>query len=72
MVVCVGWAQKKDVYRRGGKVRRCCLGDRIYSISCRSSYFAPGCYKEKDEMHQDDMKKRIINSFYSSNRSCEK
>ena len=28
--------------RREGKGRRCCLGDRIESIPCRASYFAPG------------------------------
>ena len=40
---------KKDVYRRKGKCRRCCLGDIIYSIPCRFSYFSPGWYEEKDE-----------------------
>ena len=29
---------KKDLYRREGKGRRCCLGDRIDSIPCRTSY----------------------------------
>ena len=31
----------KDKYRREGKGRgrRCCLGDRIDSIPCRTSYF---------------------------------
>ena len=28
---------KKDLYRREGKGRRCCLGDRIDQISCRFS-----------------------------------
>ena len=32
----------KDLYRREGKGRRCCLGERIDSIPCRASYFAPG------------------------------
>ena len=31
-----------EKYRIKGKGRRCCLGDRIYKISCRASYFAPG------------------------------
>ena len=44
---------------REGKGRHCCLEDRIYSIPCRASYFAPGWYEEKDELHQDDMKKRM-------------
>ena len=43
----------KDLYRRKGKGRRCCLGDRIYSIPCHLSI-----------LHQDDMKK-IMNSSYS-------
>ena len=34
--------QKKDLYRKEGKGRRCCLGDRIYSILCHASYFGPG------------------------------
>ena len=33
--------QKKDLYRREGKSRRCFWGDRIASISCRATYFAP-------------------------------
>ena len=31
---------KKDKYRRKGKGRRCCLGNRLYSIPCSASYFA--------------------------------
>ena len=34
---------RKDLYTEGeGKGRRCCLGDSIYSIPCRASYFATG------------------------------
>ena len=35
--------QTTSLYRREdkGRARRCCLRDRIYSISCRASYFAP-------------------------------
>ena len=40
---------KKDLYRREGKGRRCCLEDRIYSIPCRVIGVFP----------QNDMKKRI-------------
>ena len=40
---------KKDKDRREGKGRRCCLGDRIDSMYCRASYFAPGWYDERDE-----------------------
>ena len=58
---------KKDLYRRDGKGRHCCLGDRIYSIPCDASYFAPGWYEEKDEFHQDDMKKRMSSSYSSYN-----
>ena len=34
------------------------LRDRIYSIPCRASYFALGWFEDKDEWHQDDLKKR--------------
>ena len=47
------------VYRREGKDRCCCLGDRIYSIPCHASYFALGRMEEQDELRQDDLKKRI-------------
>ena len=48
------------MYRTEGKGRRCCLGHRIYSFPCRTSYFAPGWYVEKDELlHKGVMKKRI-------------
>ena len=40
------WSLKKDLYRREGKGRRCCLGDIIYSVPCHASYF----------LHQDDLK----------------
>ena len=33
---------KKDKDRRKVKGRRCCLGDRIYSVPCRAFYFALG------------------------------
>ena len=45
------------------KGRRCCLGDRIGSIPCRASHFAPGQFEEKNELHQDDMKIRMINPY---------
>ena len=32
---------KQDSYRRAGKGRRCFLGDRIVSMPCYYSYFAP-------------------------------
>ena len=34
-------AQKKDLHRRQGKGRRCCLGDNISSIPCRASCSIP-------------------------------
>ena len=42
---------KKDLYRREGKGRRCCLVD---SIPSHASYFAPGRYEDKDEFQQDN------------------
>ena len=36
----------KDLYKRQGKGRRCCLGDIIYSILFRASYFPPGWFEE--------------------------
>ena len=53
----MGWHIEEG--RREGKCRRCCYGDILYSIPCHSSCFAPGWFEEKDELHQDDMKKRI-------------
>ena len=38
-------------YRREGKGRRCCLGDRIDSIPCQTSYFVPLWYEEMDELY---------------------
>ena len=51
-------AQKKDKYRRKGKGRRCCLGDRIYFILCRTSCYALARFEEQYELHQDDLEKR--------------
>ena len=42
-------SQKKDKDRSKGKGRRLCLGERIYSISCRASYFAKDGLEEQDE-----------------------
>ena len=50
-------SQKKDTDRRKGKGHRCCFVDRIYSIPCRSSYFAIGRFEEQYDLHQDDLKK---------------
>ena len=55
--------QKKGEYRRKGKGRRCCMGDRIYSIPFRASCFALGRFEEQHELHQVDQKKRT--NFYS-------
>ena len=41
--------KKKDKYRRKGKGRRCCFGDRIYSFACHASYFAYDDFEEQDE-----------------------
>ena len=46
-------AYKKDKYRSKGKDRRCCLGDRIYSVPCCASYI----------LHQDKEKDEIILFF---------
>ena len=35
--------------KREDKGRRCCLGDRIGSIPCRTRYLASGSFEEKDE-----------------------
>ena len=47
---------KKNLYRKQGKGRRCCL-------FFRASYFALGPIEEQDELHQNDLKKGMI-SFY--------
>ena len=46
-------------------------GTEIFQFlaDCRASYFALGLFEEQDELHQDDLKKRI-NSSYSSKLSC--
>ena len=72
---CIQKSEKKDLYRREGTVqctlyrkgRHCCSEDRIASIPCRASYFAPGWFYEYDHLHQDDLKNRM-NSSYSLNR----
>ena len=52
-LVVYSWlALKKDLYRRDGKGRCCCLEHRIDSIPCRASYFAPGWLEERDEFIQ--------------------
>ena len=56
--------EKKDLYRSQGTGRRCYFGDRIYSISYHTNYFALGRYEEQDELHQDGLRKRM-NSSYS-------
>ena len=61
-------SSKKYEGRSKGQGRRFCLGDRIYSISCRASYCDLGRFKEWDELHPDDLKKRM-NSSYSSKSS---
>ena len=38
--------KKTNLNRREGKGRRCCLADRIYSIPCSASYFAPGRFED--------------------------
>ena len=62
---------KKNKDRRKGKGRRCCVRDRIYSISCQGSYFAVGRFEEYDELHQDDLKKRMNSSFSSKLLKCK-
>ena len=42
---------EKEFIKRQGKVRRCWLGDRIYSILCRASYFALGWIWRKGLIH---------------------
>ena len=40
-------------------------GTEFYSIPCRTSYFEPKVYEEKDEftiLHQNDMMKRVNSS----------
>ena len=65
-----GWVQRRRIYtEEKAKVRRCCLGDRINTIPCRSSYFAPGWYKEKDEFMQNSKRGIELNKLCPPNRS---
>ena len=57
---------KKDKDRREGK-GRCCLRDRIDSIPCCASYFAPGWFKDRGEFILFFISSRY-NSSYSSYR----
>ena len=58
-------AQKKNNNRSKGKGRRCCLGDRIYSMPCHAICCALGQFEEQDELHQDDLKKKNYSSYSS-------
>ena len=49
------------------KVVAAVLGTEFIPFFVRLAFFAPGWYEEKDELHQNDMKKRM-NSSYSLNR----
>ena len=51
------WKVENDKDKSKGKGRRFCLGIRIYSIPCRTSYFVPGRSILKNRM----------NSSFSSN-----
>ena len=44
----INHALQKEKYKGEGKGCRWCLGYGIYSIPCRTSYFAPGC-EEKEK-----------------------
>ena len=55
---------KEELDKGKGKGRRCCLGNRNYSIPCRASYCALGKFKKKDELHQYDLKKTMNSSYF--------
>ena len=69
LVYCGLAPQKKNLYRRDGKGHRCCLGvELIHNLATLSilhqddtkkGWMAPGWYEERDELHQDDMKKMM-------------
>ena len=59
-VLMTQYIEKRINTEEKAKVADALWGDRIYSIPCLASYSAPGRYDEKDELHQDDMKKRMI------------
>ena len=40
---------EEETDRREGKGRRCCLGDGIIAIPCRTTDLAPGCFEENYE-----------------------
>ena len=42
--------QKKDFYRREGKSRRCCLGNKIYTFPCHACYFVAKLIEEQDKI----------------------
>ena len=66
-------SQKKDKYRRKGKGRRCCLGERIYSIPCSTSCFAQDDLKNilffQIILVQFSQRGKELNNFFSQNRS---
>ena len=53
------WLYKKEKPEKNEKGPRCCFGDGIDLIPCRVSCFELGRFEEQDELHQDDLKKRI-------------
>ena len=44
------YSRRSNIDRRGGNGRRCSLGDRIASIPCQASCYAPGRLEEQDKI----------------------
>ena len=53
--------KKKDLYtEEKAKVVAASWGDRIASITCCTSYFAPGRVEEQADLQQDELKNMMI------------
>ena len=63
-------AQDND--RRKGKGHRFCLGERIYSISCRASYFDYRTILKNRMNSSISFQSSWCNSYYNSNGPVKK
>ena len=55
-------SQVREEHRRKGKGSRCCMGDGINSIPCRTRYFPPGWFLRKVPMWNGFFEKKIWSS----------
>ena len=64
-------AQKKDLFRREDKGRRCLLGDKIDSIPRLASYFALGRIEGQADLHIEKWKNSEQISLFFNSSLCK-